>query len=630
MAEAAQSLLDGAYQAAQRILTQPAAPRNNVIPMYPRGKRPAGFPMASNHRKLIEDGDGLFSRKITLDSFWHQCALHFMPNWAEFVTTRWLGQEYTDHLTTSYPVIVRRQLGDALGAMLRPMTLDNASPGVWFSIMTDREDVNEDQGARRWMDWAAGVMRRALYDRSSGFVKATKQADHSFVTFGQAPIYVTTSQERDRLLFLTRHLKDCAWTDDEWGKINRIHVKLKLTPDQVLGMFKGNASPKVATMAHMQLPGGNTNATSQAAQGQGTIDIRHIVMRSDDYAERDPMNRLYRQPWVCIWLDVTNNWVMEEAGYPNSQYVIPRWVQVPTSQYAVSPAVMVALPEARLMQAMTLTMLEASEKFADPPMAATQEAMRSDVALFPGGITWLDAEYDERMGEALRPIYQPTAGQNLQYGLAMRQQIMDMLNKAFYLDSLAMPPADVRNMTAFEVGQRISEWIRNAMPIFEPVETEYNAPLCEDVFEILQRTGAFGRFEDMPEILRGRDISFKFQSPLHQNSDKMKGQTFLECKAALLEAAQLDQGVLPMMDADKTLRDVLNGLGAPAAWIRSPEEMQQLQAQMQAEQQSRDALQGMVASSQASANLGQAAKGFADAHQAQQAVGQTQAAEMQP
>jgi hypothetical protein len=41
-------------------------------------------------------------------------------------------------------------------------------------------------------------------------------------------------------------------------------------------------------------------------------------------------------------------------------------------------------------------------------------------------------------------------------------------------------------MTAYEVGQRIQEYIRGALPLFEPMEMEYNGALCERTFEILQ------------------------------------------------------------------------------------------------------------------------------------------------
>ena len=49
---------------------------------------------------------------------------------------------------------------------------------------------------------------------------------------------------------------------------------------------------------------------------------------------------------------------------------------------------MAALPDARLLQAMTYTLLEAGEKTTNPPMVVTKGAVRSDVSIFAGGLTW--------------------------------------------------------------------------------------------------------------------------------------------------------------------------------------------------------------------------------------------------
>jgi hypothetical protein len=63
-----------------------------------------------------------------------------------------------------------------------------------------------------------------------------------------------------------------------------------------------------------------------------------------------------------------------------------------------------ALAEARLLQQMVLTLLEAGQKAVDPPMVAAQEAIQGGINIYAGGVTYVDAEYDERLGEALRPL----------------------------------------------------------------------------------------------------------------------------------------------------------------------------------------------------------------------------------
>jgi hypothetical protein len=85
---------------------------------------------------------------------------------------------------------------------------------------------------------------------------------------------------------------------------------------------------------------------------------------------------------------------MEEVSQWNREYSIERWQTVSGSQYAYSPATIVALPDARLLQAMTYTLLHAGEKIVDPPLIATEDVVRSDVALYAGGITWIDRDYE--------------------------------------------------------------------------------------------------------------------------------------------------------------------------------------------------------------------------------------------
>src|SRR5258706_6512807 len=118
-----------------------------------------------------------------------------------------------------------------------------------------------------------------------------------------------------------------------------------------------------------------------------------------------------------------------------------------------------------------------------PPLVAAQDVVRSDVSIYAGGITWVDAEYDERLGEALRPLI-TTSGEGLKHGFEMIKDAREQLAEAFYLNKLALPPPD-RDMTAYETGQRIQEWIRQALPLFEPMEVEYNGVLCDDPLEAL-------------------------------------------------------------------------------------------------------------------------------------------------
>jgi hypothetical protein len=91
------------------------------------------------------------------------------------------------------------------------------------------------------------------------------------------------------------------------------------------------------------------------------VDCLHIVVDADMYDDK-----AQGRPRWSIYYDCANDHIMRPVPIWGRHYVIPRWQTVSGSQYAYSPATVCALPDARLLQAMTFTLLEAGEKAANP------------------------------------------------------------------------------------------------------------------------------------------------------------------------------------------------------------------------------------------------------------------------
>lgn len=541
-------------------------------------------------KDLIKRGDFLFGKRTELMSLWQTIADNFYPERADFTLCRGLGDEFAANLTSSYPLIVRRELGNAFSAMLRPRDQE------WFGIGVERED-ELDRAGREWLEWATGVQRRAMYDRKTQFVRATKEGDNDFAAFGQCVISVEEDPKEISLLYRCWHLRDVAWAEKYNGTTPETHRKWKPTCTDLVELFGDRVHPDVRKKCEKD--------------PFGTVECRHIILPADDY--NAPGGGRWRTPYVSIHVDVEHQHIMEETGSWRKVYVKPRWQTVSGSQYAYSPATVAGLPDARLLQAMTLTLLEAGEMAVRPPMIAVKDALRSDIQLFAGGITAADAEYDERLGEVLRPITQDKSG--IPFGLELVQNTRELLASAFFLNRLGLPPAD-REMTAYETGERIQEYIRNALPLFEPMESEYNGDLCEESQEALMgppplrrfSLGAFGPSSAMPESLRGQQTQFRFESPLHEAIERRKGTKFLEAKQLTREAIELDPSTLPTINARKALRDALNGIGVPAKWMREEREVEQVARQMQEQQQAEQATQQVAAAGQAGKMAGEAAQ----------------------
>lgn len=521
--------------------------------------------------QLVKFASHLFERQWPVISLWQTIADHFYPERADFTVTRNVGQELADSLVDSYPILVRRDLANSFSAMLRD--------GDWFKIgIID----TPDHSGNMWLDWASQRLRRVMYQREANFVRATKEGDHDFAAFGQCVISIGLNRRASGLIFQNWHLRDCAWFDNENGQVGGVIRKWKPTFRQMVDYFGHHVHKNISDQVH-------STPFKEA-------DVRHLMIPSRMYGDDQIESRF---EWVSLFVDVGNNHLMEEVGMDTMMYVVPRFQTIAGSPYAYSPATVVGLPDARALQAMTHTLLEAAERYARPPIIATQKVIRGDVDLAPDGITWVDKEYDEKLGAALRPLSQDRGG--FPIGMEMRDGIVNVLASAFYINKITLPDTS-REMTAYEVSVRMKQYRRENLPLFAPIESEYNGQLCERAFDVAMKAGFLGSPYDIPESLQDSDVEFKFESPLTTGEEEEKASQFGQMSQLLASAAEHDPQVAANIDFDTALRDAIKGIGAPTKWFKSIEQVTQSRQADQAKTQMAEGAEMVNAVAEASMN----------------------------
>ncbi len=504
-------------------------------------------------KDLIERGLLLFAERKAATTLWQEIAENFYPQRADFTLTRYIGEEFAEHLYSSYPIIVQRELSSTFAAMLRPRAKD------WFEMAVDEMDAVSKAG-KEWLQWATRRMRAAMYDRRAQFIRATTEGDADFSAFGQCCISreIVWNAPAPHLLYRDWHLRDVAWSEMADLTVGEIYVKWK---------------PTIKQLKEMNMDVHHNVEKKKLSENLVKIDCLRLVVSTDIYQGQNGQGAGF--PWMLVYLDTLNAHIMAEYPGTSRGFTLPRWQTVSGSQYAYSPATVAGLPDARLLQAMSLTLLEAGEMSVRPPMIATIDAIRGDIQLFSGGITHADAAYNEKLGEVLRPLTQDRRG--LPHGFEERDHQMAMLAEAFYINKLTLPES-TGEMTAFETGQRVEEYVRAALPLFEPMEHEYNGQLCEDTFDGMLRAGGFGSVQDMPPELHGRDIHFRFESPLHDAIERKEASTFLESTDLIERAIQFDPSAGALLDSSEQLRAALEGIGVQARHLRSRGEVQEIVA----------------------------------------------------
>lgn len=511
--------------------------------------------MTETARLLLALSDRLFSEKQPFDRLCQEIARNFYPERATFTQEAVLGEEFARDIYDSGPIMARRDLGNSFGSMLRPRGKE------WF---IPKAKGVEDMSAygKSWMEGTGKVMRAVFYDAKTRFVRTMREADHDYAGFGNAVLSIEPTRDRGSLLYRCWHPAQVAWGEDESG-----------FPTPICRKDKMNARELQRTFKDAELPQKVRDAAKDPKKQFDDFDIVHIVMPNDMWELYS--DKKIRQPWVSVYVLREGKTILRSEGIKSKRYVIPRWQTVQGSQYALSPATIVALPDARMIQQMALILLEAGEKAIDPPTIATKGAVLSDVNIFAGGTTWVDKVYDEREGAALRTL--DLTG-NLSFGADMLNLVRSRISDAFYLSKLTLPQKS--GQTAYETARLVEEYIRAAIPLFEPLETDYTQPVLDATFSELMELGAFGTVDDIPDELAGRNVEFQFSNPLQETIETEKANKvaglaqLLQISAGVEQAQASGSQVAANIDVNGMFRDAGMAV-SPASWWVDPDDIEE-------------------------------------------------------
>jgi len=499
-----------------------------------------------NAVELIKRSDARFAKRQQLDSFRQEVALNFAPHLAEWTSPLMMGDDYASHVVDGTPLLLARDFVGQIGAMLRP-------PGkqyFWHRTYVDK--LNNSREVRDYLDWRSGQMMRIIHDRVTGYSRATKQADEFFGLFGDAVLSVDLSPRQDSLRIRNWHTKDCTWAMGDDNRANVITRKEWPTARIMRARFGEKKLHEKVNEAFEKDP-------------DLTFEVRHEVLPVDEYEAYCKRTMKNKDGWVSVWVDVAHKTVLREAHWEQFRYVVPRWVSLSGWAYAISPATTIALPDARMIQQQALAILEASEKSVNPPLVAYSDTIRGDVRLDAGGITWVDKQYDSRTGQPIEPL---DLGKNFPMGVDIMARTEAQLARAFYIDVLRMPDTRSSKSTV-EVKFLIDEYIRAALPLFAPMQVEYNDELLYVADQLIEQAGGYDR--EKPKALKGEPLTFQWDNPLSEMLERQKSQMVSELgmlaqTVAALEAAAQQARAIKQVDTVKMFRESAMGLGT-AGWL---------------------------------------------------------------
>lgn len=449
-------------------------------------------------------------------------------------------------------------------AIMGGMTPANS---LWFGMDVGQESEEE----RRWLDQSAHFIWENIH--ASNFDAAAFEGLIDVVDAGWFALYIDSDREKGGYTFDLWPIASvfCA-ASKAGGQIDTVYRTYKLTAEQALNEFGDDLS----------------EATTKLAKDKPSelVEFVHAIYPRSTYMVGARLAK--NMPVASCQVEVGAKKIVRESGYHEMPVVVPRWMLIPDSVYAVGP-VMDALPDARTLNELCKMDLAAGDLAIAGMWIAEDDGVLNPRSVKVGPRKIIVANSVDSM----KPL---KSGSDFNYAESKIARLQASIRKILMADQLQAQ--DGPAMTATEVHVRVALIRQLLGPVYGRLQAEYLQPMITRCFGIAYRAGVLGQ---APESLAGRNYSIRYISPLAR-SQKLEEVTaidqFVEGAAA---AAAIDPTVMDNVDLDEAQRIRGEALGVPSAVIRSKADVSarreqraaDLQAAQQQEQQA--AMQQQVA-----------------------------------
>ena len=489
-------------------------------------------------RKLLDRWRGLETARDPWLSSWEELSDYVLPRKNGF-RNRGQGRAGDERIYDSTPCHALDLLASALGGLLTNPALP------WFSIRVRDKDLAEVDGVRAYVAEATSRLTALFNAEASGFQAAAHELYLDVALLGTGALYVEADPVSGAR-FSARPLSEVVLAESARGVVDTVLRRYQLT----------------ARQAYAQWGEACSEATRKKAQDkpEDTLEILHAVFPRQD---RDPLGLGCRHfPYASVYCELAEARVLEESGYLEMPYMVPRWSKAAGEVYGRGPG-LTALSDIRVLNAMSRTALMAAEKMSDPPLMVPDDGFLGQIHSGPGGLSYYRAGTTDRV-EAL-----PVAV-DLKATESMMQTRRESVRRIFLNDQLQPPGSPA--LSATEALIRQSEKMRVLGPVLGRLQTEFLAPLLTRSFNVLLRTG---HLPPLPPGLTREDLCMDYASPVARAQKQYEAQTLAQAMAYVAPFMKDNDplGVMDNFDADRIARHAVELFGAPQDYLRPEAEV---------------------------------------------------------
>jgi len=473
--------------------------------------------------------DALKKNRVNWESHWQDCIKYCIPAKNAVLNKGTPGAKVATDIYDSTAIDASQILAAGLhGYLTNPSSR-------WFSLGLRIKELMKDVEARNWLKECEETIFDVL--NASNFNQHIHETYIDFSVLGTACLYEEEDEE-ETVRFFARPLSEVYILENNRERVDTVYRYFSLTARQAYQKWQGKAGQKVLNLI-------------EAKKFEEPVEFLHAVFPRE---ERDPRKKdAINKPYASVWIELSQKQKVYEGGYDEFPFFCPRFTKLSGVVYGYSPA-MIALPDIKMLNAMSKTILKAAQKKIDPPVI-----LPDDGFLLPFNISAGAVNFKRRTA----------------------------IRRAFFADMFLMLAMLDKQMTAKEVTERVNERMLILGPVLGRLMNELLDPIITRTFNILLRGG---KLPPPPAILQGQEYTIEYISPLARAQKMVQIQALTELLAIIREMAETIPDVLDNIDYDKTVKEFADIYNAPEI-LRSDEEVRQIRQQRLQQAQTQQFLQ---------------------------------------
>jgi hypothetical protein len=476
---------------------------------------------------------------MTWNDHWQECADFCLPQKANITQSRVAGTKLKTDIFDGTAVSALPIFSAGLHSYLTNPT------SRWFAMRMRNKRLMDIFEVRDWLSECEEVLFD--YYNASNFNEVVPEWYVDLGAFGNSCLYEDYDEASGNLVFNVRPMSEIFFLVNSVGMIDTVYRKFIFTARQAYQEWGDNVGSEVKDKL-------------EAGEVEYPIPFLHVVFPREERTagKRDAVN----MPYVSMYIEPKRKKVLQEGGYEDFPYFIPRFYKTSDSEYAYGPA-SIALSDVKMLNKMSRTTVEGAEKKIHPPIVLPNDGYLMPFKTSAKAINYkISGSADDRV-EVLNMVG------DVGLGLEMENQRRQKIERDFFVDLfLMLGSLPDKARTATEIVERVNE----RMLILGPALGRLMNVLSSNVtrsFNLLYRAG---KLPQVPEILQGQSYKIDFISPLAKAQRAAESKSITDLLLIVGEMSKFDPQVMDNIDTDKVVKRLSGIMDTPTDILRSDEE----------------------------------------------------------